>query len=260
MANASIPAQLFKGLPPRSGLPVLTFSGDFWTAFLIFSIKLLLAAAIGTIFGYEREIQGQTAGLRTYTLVCIAGCLLMELSIDLPWLFNLFTDHSIVRADPGRIASYAVAGMGFLGAGAIIKGKSTVRGLTTAAGLWLVTTIGLAIGAGLIVQALLATAISLPILFNIRFFIPEVTRIEHTILTVKCCCEQRPLPRIKEVLGQFPGVKINFIDYHEDREDRIVTYKLRLASKEDTPWGEIVGTLLNLDPLIEIAWEEADVP
>ena len=110
--------------------------------------KLLLAAIVGGSIGFEREAHGQAAGFRTYIIVCVGSCLMMLLSLHIEELYRQLSDQSTVRLDPGRIASYAIASMGFLGAGAIIKGKGSVRGLTTAAGLWVVTGIGLSIGAG----------------------------------------------------------------------------------------------------------------
>ena len=223
-------------------------------------LKLILSALIGTLIGFERESHGQAAGLRTYSLVCLAGCLLMILSLSLPELFSQLTDDSVVRVDPSRIASYAVAGMGFLGAGAIIKGRGAVRGLTTAAGLWLVTAIGLTIGAGMFTAAILTTLISLPVLYNLRLVRPIIRRDERTLLTVRCCCEDRPLKRIKSILAEEKKIDIEFITYRENREDLEVTYIFRLMSKDDANWGEIVAKLLTINSILEIAWEQAEVP
>src|SRR5512135_2344720 len=110
--------------------------------------KILLAAILGGAVGFERESHGQAAGFRTNILVCVGACLMMMLSLELEHLFRNLTSETAVRLDPGRIASYAIASMGFLGGGAIIKGKGSVRGLTTAASLWLDTGLGLAVGAG----------------------------------------------------------------------------------------------------------------
>ncbi len=107
--------------------------------------KLVLAALLGGAIGFERETHGQAAGVRTNILVGVGACLMMILSLHMEELFRHLNADSTVRLDPGRIASYAIASMGFLGAGAIIKGKGSVRGLTTAAGLWLVTGIGLSV-------------------------------------------------------------------------------------------------------------------
>jgi len=101
--------------------------------------RLAIAAGVGAAIGFEREAHGQAAGLRTFILISVASCLMMMLSLHMEELFQHLGDQSVVRLDPARIASYAIASMGFLGAGAIITGKGSVRGLTTAAGLWLAT-------------------------------------------------------------------------------------------------------------------------
>ena len=108
-------------------------------------IRLSLAFAAGFIIGFERSSRRQVAGLRTHILICIGAACLMLLSIWLPQHMN--------GGDPGRIAAQVVAGMGFLGAGAIIKLGNNIRGLTTAASLWVTAAIGLTIGAGMYLTA-----------------------------------------------------------------------------------------------------------
>ena len=147
--------------------------------------KLILAAVLGGAIGFERESHGQAAGIRTHLLVCVGACLMMLLSLHMEEIFRHLTADSSVRLDPGRIASYAIASMGFLGAGAILKGKGTVRGLTTAAGLWLMTGIGLAVGAGYFFPAVASTLISLVILYGMRQLKSFFPREVYTILTLK---------------------------------------------------------------------------
>jgi len=125
--------------------------------------KLALSAILGGLIGLERESLNRPAGLRTYTLVCIGSTLAMIVSIDIYLQF-----YQTVNADPGRIAAQVVSGIGFLGAGTIMKEGATVRGLTTAAGLWVAACIGLAVGAGLYVPAIATTAI---VLFVLIYFI-----------------------------------------------------------------------------------------
>ena len=110
-------------------------------------IRLSLAFTAGAIIGFERSSRRQVAGLRTHILISTGAACLMLLSIWLPQQFNAI-------ADPGRIAAQVVAGMGFLGAGAIIKLGNDVKGLTTAASLWVIAAIGMAIGAGMYIAAL----------------------------------------------------------------------------------------------------------
>ncbi|MDR2943411.1 MAG: MgtC/SapB family protein [Treponema sp.] len=118
-------------------------------------IRLCLAFAGGGIIGFERSFRRQVAGLRTHILIALGAASLMLLSI---WLPQNFTEKI---GDPGRIAAQVVSGIGFLGAGAIIRLGSNIRGLTTAASLWLTAAIGLTIGAGMYVTAITAEILAL---------------------------------------------------------------------------------------------------
>jgi putative Mg2+ transporter-C (MgtC) family protein len=116
---------------------------------IVMVLRLLLAAALGAIIGYQRERAHKSAGLRTHVLICIGAA--------------LFTIASIygfgVAADPSRLAAGIVAGIGFLCAGAIIRNREHVSGLTTAATIWAVAAIGLAAGAGLYILSVVTTAV-----------------------------------------------------------------------------------------------------
>jgi putative Mg2+ transporter-C (MgtC) family protein len=131
-------------------------------------LRILLAGILGLLVGLERERHGRPAGLRTCIMVSMAGALLMGLSLYLSFIFEGKGGDSPYRLDAGRLPSYAVAGMGFLGAGAIIQGKSSARGVTTAAALWTCTGVGLTVGAGLYLSALATVAIVLAVLNLMR--------------------------------------------------------------------------------------------
>jgi putative Mg2+ transporter-C (MgtC) family protein len=222
-------------------------------------IKLVIAAVIGGAIGFEREAHGQAAGLRTYILVSVGACLMMMLSMEMEHFYrHLAVDQSVVRLDPARIASYAIASMGFLGAGAIITGKGTVRGLTTAAGLWLVTGIGLAIGADYLLPAIFATLVSLLILYGLRQLKKVFAHDEHTVMTLKFDGTTKPIDRIREIL-EGNEVSIQFINYKIELPSNATTYRLRLESKDDLYWGHIVKCLSDTKGLLEISWEEGEV-
>ena len=127
--------------------------------------RLALTALISGVIGYERESSGRPAGLRTNMLVGVGSCLIMIVSIQMFLLFD--------AADPARIAAQVVSGIGFLGAGTIINIKDEVKGLTTAATLWVNAGIGLAIGAGLYVEGIATGLIVLIILVVLGKIIPE---------------------------------------------------------------------------------------
>lgn len=122
--------------------------------------KLLLSMVLGAMVGLERRQKGQIAGMRTFALICMGATLTMLVSIYIPEkLFGM-----TVNGDPGRIAAQVISGIGFLGAGAIIQMKGSVRGLTTAAGMWMTASIGLAVGAGMYVVAIAASVLIILVL------------------------------------------------------------------------------------------------
>ncbi|GAP12881.1 uncharacterized membrane protein [Longilinea arvoryzae] len=106
-------------------------------------LRLLLAAGLGALIGYERERHGQTAGLRTHMILAVGATLAMTLSINLALAFR-----PVSGGDPARLAAQVVSGIGFLGAGAILRYGTSIRGLTTATSLWTLAIVGLAVGAG----------------------------------------------------------------------------------------------------------------
>jgi putative Mg2+ transporter-C (MgtC) family protein len=120
-------------------------------------IKILIAAILGGIIGAEREYTGKAAGLRTFIIVTLGSCLFTIISIN-------------IINDPARIAAQIVSGIGFIGAGLIIfqQEKQTIKGLTTAAGLWMVAAIGMAVGFGFYILAALSTLIAILILMGLR--------------------------------------------------------------------------------------------
>lgn len=143
--------------------------GDFWS----WVLRLSLAAAAGAVIGGERESRGHPAGVRTQALVALSACLLTTVG-------KLGFEGSSV--DFSRVASTVVAGIGFIGGGVILKHRGTVTGLTTAATLFLSAGIGIAIGADLIVPALLATGIALVVIYGLRLVKPLLrSRVIKTI-------------------------------------------------------------------------------
>ena len=118
-----------------------------WPSWWETPLKVLMACVVGAAIGWEREVADRPAGLRTHTLVCLGACLVMILSRYVAG----------ANYDPGRMAAQVVSGIGFLGAGTILRSGSAVRGLTTAASLWAMAAVGLAVGVGWYYGALLFT-------------------------------------------------------------------------------------------------------
>lgn len=139
--------------------------------------RLLLAAVLGGIVGIEREVSGKPAGLRTNLLICLGAALLTEISIGVAVLANEenIATGSPFRADPARIAAQIVSGIGFLGAGTILQARGNVIGLTTAATIWVVAAIGMAVGAQAYIEAVGATILVL-------ISLAALSRLEYAII------------------------------------------------------------------------------
>jgi putative Mg2+ transporter-C (MgtC) family protein len=127
-------------------------------------LRLVLTTVLSGLIGLERQLHKRTAGLRTHILVALGSCLIMLTSL---YVFDIYKE--ITKIDPARIAAGVITGIGFLGAGTIIREKEGVRGLTTAASLWVVAGIGLAVGCGFKRAAIYTTVIALIVLFFLRF-------------------------------------------------------------------------------------------
>jgi len=127
-------------------------------------LRLTLSVVLSGLIGLERQIHRRNAGLRTHILVCLGSCLIMLTSL---YVFDIYNNKA--QLDPARIAAGVITGIGFLGAGTIIREREGVKGLTTAASLWVVAGIGLAVGCGFCMAALYTTALSLIVLFFLRY-------------------------------------------------------------------------------------------
>ncbi len=141
---------------------------ELWQIAAKIGLSALLAGAIGA----EREWTGKAAGLRTHMLIAVGAALLTDVSVHIGPRFH----GGSASWDPGRIAAQIVSGVGFLGAGTILRARGGVRGLTTAAGLWVAAAIGLAVGAGFFAEAAVTTAVLLLILVALR---PVERRLLH---------------------------------------------------------------------------------
>ncbi len=126
-------------------------------------LRLVLSVLFSGLIGLERQMHRRSAGLRTHILVCLGSCLIMLTSL---YVFDIYKDKATV--DPARIAAGVITGIGFLGAGAIIREKEGVKGLTTAASLWVVSGIGLAVGVGFYSAGIVTTVLALTALYFMR--------------------------------------------------------------------------------------------
>jgi putative Mg2+ transporter-C (MgtC) family protein len=172
-------------------------------------LRLLLGFAAGAIIGLERTSKRQTAGLKTHILISIGATLLMLLSI---WMPQTFT--GVKNGDPERIAAQVVSGIGFLGAGAMIRLGNNIKGLTTATSLWVSAALGLAIGAGMFFAAGIATGIVILTLIVVSRIEKKMFPSERSKVLI---LRYEARPDTEEVLGVLKknGVRVHTFDYDD---------------------------------------------
>lgn len=170
----------------QGGCDMAQFFASFQThEFFTMSLRIFMAALLCGLVGLEREVHKHPAGFRTHLLVGVGSCLMMLMSI---YGFQPYLEMSTnVRFDPARIPSYVISGIGFLGAGTILVRDATVRGLTTAASIWVVAGLGLIIGLGMYAPAILTTIVVLLSLiflnrFEEFFFKSRKRKVVHIII------------------------------------------------------------------------------
>lgn len=211
--------------------------------------RLVLAAILSGLVGYEREVHGRTAGLRTHILVCVGSALIMLTSMH---MFEIYRGRATL--DPARIAAQVVSGIGFLGAGTILRFKASVRGLTTAASLWTVAGIGLAVGSGLYIPAVVTAILVLTTLF----FLTRIERLMirkdwYKIMEIETKSGALQLENIRSILSEYE-VEIKDFEVRKTTlpDDLILKLSLKLLTNEHD--NEIVSKIRELNGVKKANW------
>jgi putative Mg2+ transporter-C (MgtC) family protein len=216
-------------------------------------LRLSLAAVLGGVIGFERELREREAGLRTHLLVSLGSALFTIVSA---YGFNAFliSGGNVVRADPTRIAAQIVTGIGFLGAGAIIRQGLSVRGLTTAATLWVVAAVGMACGAGYYSAAALSTALVLLALYPLRIIAYRILihfRPEDGRLLVEIPVSRSPGEVIDEI--EKLGPRIRSLEVGQEGDRRLL--ELDVSLPRETQSTDVVRKVAELEPVAAVRWE-----
>jgi putative Mg2+ transporter-C (MgtC) family protein len=215
-------------------------------------LRLGLAFVAGAVIGMERSSRRQVAGLRTHILIALGAALLMILSIWLPRQYSPGTP-----GDPGRIAAQVVSGIGFLGAGAIIRLGNNIRGLTTAASLWLIAAVGLAIGAGMFLAAAAVEVLSLTALIILgklekRIFPQE----RNKVLELSYKSGSADTAEALEVLGNF-GIRVQSMDVNQNVvKGRAMKLRLLVGLPNETDITRLAKALKNTGKVERIEIKE----
>ena len=206
------------------------------------SIGILIAAALSSLIGLEREVHGQPAGLRTHMILGVGAALAAVLSIS----YSQFLSSPALPSDPGRIVAQVVSGVGFLGAGAILRFGVTIKGLTTASSLWTTAIIGIACGSGFY-QLGIVTAVLVFVILTI------IDKIEHVFLTtyktrsLKVCLDDRP-GIVNDVRSLLEEMKVKIVSLNASMPDK-TTIKLGLIVRTPNDLGmdALIGRINKLD-------------
>ena len=210
--------------------------------------RLALAAALGAAIGFERELREREAGLRTHLLVCLGSALFTIVSA---YGFHEFltSGDAVVRSDPTRIAAQIVTGIGFLGAGAIIRQGISVRGLTTAATLWVAAAIGMAAGAGYYPGAVIGTILTLIALGPLRlaaYPLFERLRPEERSMIIELR-HGTPASQLIDAL-EHEHARVEHFRLEEEHDRRVVTVTL------DTPSDQLLSDVADLEFVQGVEW------
>lgn len=195
--------------------------------------RLVLASVLGALIGLERELHGRPAGFRTHLLVSLGSCLFVVTSIEFHHLYANTSGTGPIGADPGRVAAQVVTGIGFLGAGAIIREGTSIRGLTTAACLWVAAAIGLSCGIGLFTISLFVTAISLAALLLLKRVEGLLSRDMYTSIKVWADDLEGQLGRIEQILQE---CRLQVLTMSVERDlttsSLRITYQVKVTSRD----------------------------
>lgn len=210
--------------------------------------RLVLITVIAGAIGFERERHGRAAGFRTHILVGVGSCLIM--------LTGIYLTESVghgVNFDPTRMAAQVVSGMGFLGAGTILRSRASVRGLTTAASLWAVGGVGLAVGAGFLSGALITGTIVILVLFGLASLERAMRKEQYQTLVIDTAGSAQDLSAIRRLLAEY-DIEIRDLDVKESGASGTVRLEFQVKLLSDYSREEIIKELTHLERTVGAHW------
>ncbi len=208
--------------------------------------RLILAAILGGAVGLEREVHGRPAGVRTYLLLSLGSALIMVISEYLFHKYRGGVPGISLQVDPGRIAAQAITGIGFLGAGVIIRNRDTIRGLTTAACVWVVCAVGLTIGAGFYLYGGAVAAITVVSLVGLKPVERRLRRDWYQEMVVVSGDVPGQVERIQEIIDRH-GLKVVNSGLSKDLEKQEVTMTFLLRQRAVQPQRQALQEVFALE-------------
>lgn len=215
--------------------------------------RLLLALLAGGIIGLERAIHGRDAGFRTHALVCVSSSLLMLL-MAFQWQFVPQQFIETIRTDPTRMAQGIMTGIGFLGAGVIIKEGLTIRGLTTAASIWMTAAIGIVIGLGFYEAAVYSTVITVITLSMFRWIESKIPTMKYANLSVRFMRSNKYTDEdsLRELIKEY-GIKSFEAGYQLYDHGTSFKYQMTLRTLDMNNFRHLAQRLMDMDDVHEFS-------
>jgi len=194
------------------------------------ALRLLVAVLFGALVGLERSYRGRPAGFRTHTLVCLASTALMLVTVyESQWFHEPLTSAR-VTIDPTRMAQGIMTGIGFLGAGVIMREGLSVRGLTTAASIWITAAVGILVGIGFYLPAALTTALTLGTLSVFRWIEGRMRTETFAEFIVRFNAEQGPPePEMREFVAR-NGCSVASVSHRYRRDEAALEYRMMVRT------------------------------
>lgn len=215
-------------------------------------LRIFVAACLGLVVGYERERQDHAAGLRTHMVIVVGAALAMTLSINLAAMAVAAKQSG----DPARLAAQVVSGIGFLGAGVIFRYGTSIHGLTTAASLWTITIVGLAVGAGLFVTALVVTGVLLLILTLLNYFETRfVVTYNRVHITVLGSYHPGIMDEVRRMFKQEKRT-LSSIYIERDLTSELVTLELLVRILSNDPVESVIDALSKIQGVTHVKISE----
>lgn len=212
--------------------------------------RLVLAAILSGAIGFEREFHGRAAGFRTHILLCVGSTLIMITSMH---MFDLYAGKVVV--DPGRIAAGVITGIGFLGAGTIMHSRASIKGLTTAASLWVVAGIGLAVGSGLFFGSIITTILTMITLMVFGRF--EQMMIRKSWFKTMIIESKEGVDQLKAIRSALNDWNVEITDFEVDRGQGGTNMVLKLGVKLHSTKhsNELIEDIGRLNGVQYVKWE-----
>lgn len=212
-------------------------------------LRLTISFLLGGFIGWEREVHGRVAGLRTHVLVCMGATLFMLVSQHIFFIYK-----NVATVDPGRIAAQIITGIGFIGAGTIMQAKFSVRGLTTAASLWVVAGIGMAIGCGFYFSAFITAGFALLTLLSLWRIEHFFSRDWYKNVYINGVDKAGQFEKIKQILKN-AGAQIQNCIIEKDKTAGKIYIEMTIKFRGVKFSKNLVNELTDLESVEKIRWE-----